>query len=63
MVPQESPPPEQRRSVRYDFGAVAELIDLWSIVCHNRNFCANFFGRVEDIRAFYSVLQHTIPTI
>ena len=35
----------------------------WSVVCHNCNFYANFFGRAEDIPAFYSVLQHTIPTI
>jgi hypothetical protein len=34
----------------------------WSVVCGNRTFYANFFGRAEDLPAFYSVLRHTSPT-
>jgi hypothetical protein len=34
----------------------------WNVVCSNGTFYASFFGRAEDLPAFYNVLQRTSRT-
>ena len=36
-------------------------VPAWSVTCANRAFHTDFFGRAEDLPAFYRVLQHVVP--
>jgi hypothetical protein len=45
---------------RYLIGLPAE-VPAWRVVCANRVFYAHFFGRAEDLPAFYGVLQRVVP--
>jgi hypothetical protein len=45
---------------RYLIGLPADG-PAWHAMCVNRAFYANFFGRAEDLPAFYDVLQRIVP--
>ena len=40
---------------------LAADVTAWNVSCSSRTFDAFFFGRAEDLPAFYRVLQHTSP--
>jgi hypothetical protein len=60
--------PPQRRGLRLWLGHSYDNRPLWEISCetpvdaHVRDFYASFYGRLEDILSFYSVLQHVGST-
>jgi hypothetical protein len=45
---------------RYLIGLPAD-VPAWRVVCGNRVLHAHFFGRAEDLPAFYGVLQRIVP--
>ncbi len=60
--------PPQRRPARFWLGHSYDNRPLWEIACetpvdvHDRDFYALFYGRSEDIPAFYNVLQNVSST-
>jgi hypothetical protein len=60
--------PQNRRGIRFWLGHSYDSRLLWEIACetpvdvHVRDFYASFYGRSEDISAFYTVLQRVTLT-